>query len=82
MKGKGIVKSVKSGDTLTVVHLEKGKPPSGTVWFNSCEIGSLEKEITLTNITAPRLGKKNPKEIKEKPTEDEVIDSFSVIFTK
>jgi len=45
--GRGIVKAVSSGDSLLVIHMEKNiqGPP-------------LERELTLTNITAPRLGRR------------------------
>jgi len=48
--GRGTVKAVTSGDSLLVIHLEKGAqgPPQ-------------EVELTLTNISAPRLGRRKSK---------------------
>jgi len=48
--GRGVVKAVNSGDSLTVIHIEKGSqgPPQ-------------EVELTLTNIAAPRLGRRKSK---------------------
>jgi len=57
-QGRGIVKAVPSGDTLVVVSLAKGKqgPPE-------------EREITLSNINAPRLGRRKTQ--KAAATKDE-----------
>ncbi|PRP74122.1 hypothetical protein PROFUN_06447 [Planoprotostelium fungivorum] len=48
--GRGVVKTVTSGDSLVVIHIEKNQqgPPQ-------------ERELTLTNISAPRLGKRKSK---------------------
>eukprot|EP01117_Protostelium_nocturnum_P000963 TRINITY_DN11291_c0_g1_i1.p1 TRINITY_DN11291_c0_g1~~TRINITY_DN11291_c0_g1_i1.p1 ORF type:complete len:937 (+),score=382.46 TRINITY_DN11291_c0_g1_i1:147-2957(+) len=45
--GRGVVKAVTSGDTVLVIHIEKNQqgPP-------------LERELTLTNISAPKLGRR------------------------
>lgn len=57
-KGRGNVKAVLSGDTIIVVHLEKNQqgPP-------------LEREITISNITAPKLGRRKTQ--KNEATQDE-----------
>jgi len=57
-KGRGIVKAVLSGDTIIVVHLERNQhgPP-------------LEREITISNIVAPKLGRR--KTAKKPATADE-----------
>jgi len=57
-KGRGVVKAVLSGDTIVVIHLEKTQqgPPT-------------EREITISNVSAPRIGK--PKTQKREAVEDE-----------
>jgi len=57
-KGRGNVKAVLSGDTIVVVHLEKNQqgPP-------------LEREITISNISAPKLGRRKTQ--KNEATQDE-----------
>lgn len=57
-KGRGNVKAVLSGDTIVVVHLEKNQqgPP-------------LEREITISNINAPKLGRRKTQ--KNEATQDE-----------
>jgi staphylococcal nuclease domain-containing protein 1 len=55
-----VVKAIRSGDTIVVIHLEKTQqgPPT-------------EREITLSNINAPRIGR--PKTQKKDPVEDEAF---------
>lgn len=45
VKGKGTVKAVPSGDSVVILQLEQKKPPT-------------EKEITLSNISAPKLARR------------------------
>jgi len=48
-QGKGTVKAVHSGDTLVIIQQQPGKAP-------------VEREIQLTNIEAPKLGRRNRNE--------------------
>eukprot|EP01114_Cavostelium_apophysatum_P017323 TRINITY_DN511_c0_g1_i1.p1 TRINITY_DN511_c0_g1~~TRINITY_DN511_c0_g1_i1.p1 ORF type:complete len:1076 (-),score=417.04 TRINITY_DN511_c0_g1_i1:108-3335(-) len=54
VQGRGTVKAVLSGDLLIVLRLEPGKPPQ-------------EREIALSNVQAPKLGRRN----REKKDPDE-----------